>query len=89
MNNNFLCHHDLIKNQDISIDEINIILKNSIANIKIVFRMIRFGKLNIDNIIDFINETELKFKFLKSICNDIFPNDNELILNIILKNTKY
>ena len=28
LNNNFICHHELIKNQDISIDEINIILKN-------------------------------------------------------------
>ena len=45
LNNNFLCHHDLIKNQDISIDEINIILKN----------YLRTHKNNFSRMIDSVN----------------------------------
>ena len=87
LNNNFICHHDLVKNQNISINDINFILKNHLRKHKTTFsRMIKFGKINMDSIIDFVNETKIKFNFIKSICDNEFPNDNELITNIILSN---
>jgi hypothetical protein len=88
LNNNYICHHDLIKNQNISIEDINIILKNYLRKYKNqCVSLIRLGKLNIDNIINFINETKIKFNFIRSICNNEFPDDNKLILEIILSNS--
>tara|TARA_Y100000590_G_scaffold449788_1_gene588469 strand:- start:868 stop:2730 length:1863 start_codon:yes stop_codon:yes gene_type:complete len=87
LNDNYICHHDLVKNQNLSIDEINYLLKNHLRKHKTVFsRMIRFGKINIDNIINFVNETKIKFNFIKSICDNEFPDEDELITNIILSN---
>ena len=87
LNDNYICHHDLIKNQTLSIPEINCLLKSYLRKHKTVFsRMLRFGKTNIDIIIDFVNQTKLKFDFIKSICSEEFPDENELITNIILCN---
>jgi len=86
LNDNFICHHDLIKNKSISMNDLTVILKNYLRKHKTSFsRMIRFGKISINNIIDFINETQNKFDFICSICDD-FPNEKEMIVNIILLN---
>lgn len=88
LNDNYICHHDLIENQNISIEDINIILKNYLRKYKNqCVSLIKLGKLNIDNIINFVNETKIKFNFIKSICNNEFPDDNKLILEIILSNS--
>ena len=87
LNDNFICHHDLIRTQEISTDEVGIILKNHLRKQKLIFsRLIRVGKINIDNIIDFVNETKIKFNFIKSLCKNNYPDDDDLILNIILFN---
>ncbi len=87
LNDNYICHHDLIKNQNLSINEINYLLKNHLRKHKTVFsKMLRLGKTNMDNIINFVNETKIKFNFIKSICNNEFPDEDELITNIILSN---
>ena len=88
LNDNYICHHDLIENQNILIEDINIILKNYLRKYKNqCVSLIRLGKLNIDNIINFVNETKIKFNFIRSICNNEFPDDNKLILEIILSNS--
>ena len=88
LNDNYICHHDLIENQNISIEDINIILKNYLRKYKNqCVSLIKLGKLNIDNIKNFVNKTKIKFNFIKSICNNKFPDDNKLILEIILSNS--
>lgn len=87
LNDNFICHYDLIRTQKISTDEVSIVLKNYLRKQKLVFsRLIRVGKINIDNIIDFVNETKIKFNFIKSLCKNDYPDDDELIFNIIIFN---
>jgi hypothetical protein len=88
LNNNYICHPDLIKNQNININDLTILLKNHLRKHKaIISKLTRFGKINMDSILQLIKETNMKFNFIKSICdNDFFPDTDQLILNIILIN---
>lgn len=87
LNDNFICHHDLIRTHKISTDEVSIVLKNYLRKQKLVFsRLIRLEKINIDNIVDFVNETKIKFNFIKTLCKNDYPDDDELIFNIIIFN---
>lgn len=86
LNDNYICHPELIKNQSISMNDLTVILKNYLRKHKRSFSlMIRFGKISINNIIDFVDDTRNKFDFINNLCDD-FPDDKEMIVNIILLN---
>lgn len=82
LNDNYICHSELIKNDTCTEQEIIIAFKNYIRKNKNNFaRMIKYGKIDLDTIISFVKICEIKSDY---ICNLTFNiNFKPLIFELI------
>ena len=82
LNDNYICHGDLIKNDTCTEQEIIIAFKNFIRKNKNNFaRMIKYGKIDLDTIISFVKICEIKSDYICNLSFDI--NFKPLIFELI------
>lgn len=87
LNNNLICHPELIKHQPIATNELIGIIRNHLRKHKTsIVRLVKYNKISMDDIIELTLDSKRKFKYIKNLCSE-FPNSNQFILNIVLLNS--
>ena len=87
LNDNLICHPELIKHQPIATNELIGIIRNHLRKHKTsIMRLVKYNKISMDDIIELTLDSKRKFKYIKNLCSE-FPNSNQFILNIVLLNS--
>ena len=80
LNDNLICHPELIKYQPIATNELIGIIRNHLRKHKTsIVRLVKYNKISMDDIIELTLDSKRKFKYIKNLCSE-FPNSNQFIL---------